>query len=144
SGDLQLVGDQASPGNSKLYGTDESGNKGWYDQPSGGGGGEGPFAIAADFFRPTATNGALDLQQLETNAAHPNQVYLGFLPSVDRFAECLIPRMPDDWNLGPVRFRFVWSHPATTTNFDVVWSVQARVTRNDDLIAADYGTAVNV
>src|SRR5690606_37506955 len=86
----------------------------------------------------------LDLQQLETNAAHPNQVYLGFLPSVDRFAECLIPRMPDDWNLGPVRFRFVWSHPETTTDFDVVWSVQARVTRNDDLIAADYGTAVSV
>lgn len=110
----------------------------------GGGGGEGPFSIAADFFRPTATNGSLDLQQLQTNAAHPNQMYLAFLPSVDSFAECLIPRMPDGWNLGAVRFRFLWGHGATTTNFDVVWSVQARVTRDDDLVADAFGTAVNV
>jgi hypothetical protein len=34
-----LSGDSAAPGNSKLYGTDVSGVKGWYDQPSGGGGG---------------------------------------------------------------------------------------------------------
>jgi hypothetical protein len=31
---LQLVGDVAAPGNSKLYGTDSSGNKGWYSQPA--------------------------------------------------------------------------------------------------------------
>jgi hypothetical protein len=36
---VKLSGDSASPGNSKLYGTDVSGVKGWYDQPSGGGGG---------------------------------------------------------------------------------------------------------
>lgn len=34
---LKLSGDSASPGNSKLYGTDASGVKGWHDQPSGGG-----------------------------------------------------------------------------------------------------------
>lgn len=34
---LQLVNDSASPGNDKLYGTNGSGVKGWYDQPSGGG-----------------------------------------------------------------------------------------------------------
>ena len=32
---LKLSGDSATPGNSKLYGTDGSGVKGWYDQPSG-------------------------------------------------------------------------------------------------------------
>lgn len=32
---LMLAGDETSPGNSKLYGTDGSGNKGWYSQPSG-------------------------------------------------------------------------------------------------------------
>lgn len=36
---LKLSGDSASPGNTKLYGTDGSGVKGWYDQPAGGGGG---------------------------------------------------------------------------------------------------------
>lgn len=32
---VKLSGDEASPGNSQLYGTDSSGVKGWYDQPSG-------------------------------------------------------------------------------------------------------------
>lgn len=36
SGVLQLSGDINTPGNSKLYGTDISGTKGWYDQPVGG------------------------------------------------------------------------------------------------------------
>jgi hypothetical protein len=34
---IQLVGDVASPGNSKYYGTDGSGSRGWHDLPSGGG-----------------------------------------------------------------------------------------------------------
>ncbi len=33
---VQLDGDTASPGNNKLYGTNGSGTKGWYDQPSAG------------------------------------------------------------------------------------------------------------
>lgn len=36
AGDLQLVGDQASPGNNQVYGTDGSGTKGWKADPSGG------------------------------------------------------------------------------------------------------------
>lgn len=36
---LMLVNDSASPGNSMLYGTNSSGTKGWYSQPSGSGGG---------------------------------------------------------------------------------------------------------
>lgn len=35
---LALVGDVASPGASKYYGTNASGTRGWYDLPSGGGG----------------------------------------------------------------------------------------------------------
>lgn len=34
---IKLSGDSASPGNSKLYGTDSSGAKGWYNQPTGEG-----------------------------------------------------------------------------------------------------------
>ena len=36
SSGVQLDGDTASPGNSKLYGTNGSGVKGWYDQPTAG------------------------------------------------------------------------------------------------------------
>jgi len=39
SSPLQLYGDTASPGNTMLYGTNASGVKGWYAQPSGGGSG---------------------------------------------------------------------------------------------------------
>lgn len=35
---LKLDGDSASPGNSKLYGTNGSGTKGWYEQSAGGAG----------------------------------------------------------------------------------------------------------
>lgn len=35
---LSLVGDTALPGNNKVYGTDASGNRGWKDDPAGGGG----------------------------------------------------------------------------------------------------------
>ena len=34
---IKLSGDAAAPGNDKLYGTDGSGVKGWYSQPSGSG-----------------------------------------------------------------------------------------------------------
>jgi hypothetical protein len=37
---LTLDGDSSVPGNNKVYGTDSSGNKGWYNAPSGGGGSE--------------------------------------------------------------------------------------------------------
>ena len=33
--ELQLVGDEASPGNNKVYGTDAAGAKGWKDDPAG-------------------------------------------------------------------------------------------------------------
>jgi hypothetical protein len=44
---LKLVGDVVSPGASKVYGTDGSGNKGWYNAPTGSGGGTGgPDTVA--------------------------------------------------------------------------------------------------
>ena len=39
---LQLSGDSATPGNSKYYGTNASGTKGFYDVPTGGGAASDP------------------------------------------------------------------------------------------------------
>jgi hypothetical protein len=61
SGDLQLVGDSATPGNNKVYGTDGSGNKGWKNDPSGSGavdsvnGQTGTVVLDADDIDDTAT-----------------------------------------------------------------------------------------
>ncbi|ACT96711.1 hypothetical protein [Dyadobacter fermentans] len=59
----QLVNDSGSPGANKLYGTNGSGVKGWYDQPSGGGGaysaGSGIGLSGSTFF----VNGGTGLNQ---------------------------------------------------------------------------------
>jgi hypothetical protein len=49
--------------------------------------------------------------------------------------------MPKSWNEGTVTFQPLWSHPSTTTNFGVVWDLQAVAVSNDDGIAAAFGTA---
>lgn len=43
---FQLSGDAGSPGNNKMYGTNASGMRGWYDQPGGGGGGVSSVGLA--------------------------------------------------------------------------------------------------
>jgi hypothetical protein len=47
SNGIKLSGDASSPGNTKLYGTDGSGTKGWYDQPRGMLGSGDSMAFAA-------------------------------------------------------------------------------------------------
>lgn len=46
---LKLSGDSASPGNTMLYGTNGSGVKGWYAQPSGSSGGANAVSVTLDF-----------------------------------------------------------------------------------------------
>ena len=62
---LALVGDTASPGNNKVYGTDGSGTRGWKDDPAGGGSpaglsGQGQFNNDGSF-------GALPLWRVDAN-----------------------------------------------------------------------------
>ena len=45
SSGLKLDGDASTPGNTKLYGTNGSGVKGWYDQPAGGSGDGGIHSV---------------------------------------------------------------------------------------------------
>ena len=56
--DVQLVGDAASPGNNKVYGTDGSGTRGWKDDPEGGSGGTN--AAYQFFIRQTSAGGSID------------------------------------------------------------------------------------
>jgi hypothetical protein len=49
---VNLVNDSATPGNTKLYGTNASGTKGWYDQPaSSSGGGASSWTAVTPFTR---------------------------------------------------------------------------------------------
>ena len=46
---VELVNDEASPGNDKLYGTNGSGVRGWYDQPSSSGHSDGANCAAGNY-----------------------------------------------------------------------------------------------
>lgn len=65
---------------------------------------------------------------------------LDFDASADEFAQFSV-RMPKGWDEGTVTFVPVWSHPATTTNFDVVWGLQGLAVSNDGALDTAFGTA---
>ena len=49
--------------------------------------------------------------------------------------------MPKGWDEGTVTFHALWSHPSTTTNFGVVWSLSAVAVGNDDTLNVAFGSA---
>lgn len=51
-------------------------------------------------------------------------------------------QMPKSWDLGTLLAQFVWSHAATTTNFGVVWQVQAVALADTNALDTAFGTAV--
>ena len=75
---VKLSGDASSPGNSKLYGTNGSGVKGWYDQPTSGAetytAGE---AISAGNLIYVSASGTV----MKADANDPAKAAVGFAPS---------------------------------------------------------------
>jgi hypothetical protein len=90
---------------------------------------------------PSVTGGCAALSSIASAANQPDIVTLNFDAATQEYAQFSIP-MPSSWNRGTITFVPVWSHPATTTNFGVAWSLQAVAVSNDDTIAAAFGTAV--
>lgn len=64
---------------------------------------------------------------------------LDFDSTTQEFAQFEIA-MPKSWNESTVTFQPVWSHPSTTTNFGVVWALQAVATSDDDTLDVAFGT----
>lgn len=67
---------------------------------------------------------------------------LDFDTSADEFAQVAI-QMPKGWNEGTLIFQYVWSHPSTTTNFGVVFFLQAVAFASSDALDTAFGTAVS-
>ncbi len=95
--------------------------------------------IPAGAMTTRTTNGAATgTLELTTNK---NMVRtLDFDSSTQEFAQFDI-RMPKSWNESTVSFIPVWSHPATTTNFGVVWGLDAVAVSDDDAMDVAFGTA---
>lgn len=92
---------------------------------------------------PSQTGGCSPLATIASAANQPDIVSLNFSQTTQQFAQFAIP-LPKRWDRGTITARFRWSHPATTTNFGVVWSLQAVAVSDNEAIAAAYGTAQQI
>jgi hypothetical protein len=110
--------------------------------PGGGGGTIGRHAVPvmAGAMRPSVTGGCAALVTIASAANQPDIQTLDFDATTAEFAQFSVI-MPSSWNEGTVTFVPVWSHAATTTNFGVVWTLQAVAVSNDDAIATAFGTS---
>jgi hypothetical protein len=109
------------------------------------GGGTSPIGrhaiyIAAGSMTPSATGGSAALATIASAANQPDITTLNFDTTTQEYAQFGIV-MPKSWDEGTVTFRAHWSHAATTTNFGVVWDLQAVAVSDDDAIAVAFGTA---
>lgn len=66
---------------------------------------------------------------------------LDFDASTEEFAQFMI-QMPKSWDGGTLIFQFIWTHGATTTNFGVVWGIEAVAFANDDALDTAWGAEV--
>lgn len=94
--------------------------------------------IPAGAMTPRSTNGAAPgLVEMGTNK---NMVRtLDFDTATQEFAQFDV-RMPKSWDLGTVTFIPVWSHPATVTNFGVVWGLDAIAISDNEALDVAFGT----
>jgi hypothetical protein len=94
--------------------------------------------IPAAAMTPRTTNGAASqTQELATNDVMLTS--LNFDATTEEFAEFQIA-MPKGWDEGTLTFVPYWSHPATVTNFGVVWSLEGQAVSNDDALDAGGAT----
>ena len=123
-----------------IYGTG-SPSYGWDEETSDSSSvGRHAVYIPAAGMSPSATGGCAALATIASAANQPDIQTLDFDPTTQEFAQFSF-RMPKSWDEGTITFAPVWSHAATTTNFGVVWELQAVAVSNDDVIAVAYGTA---
>jgi hypothetical protein len=95
--------------------------------------------VPASAMIPRLTNGAAP--GVVEMASNKNMVStLDFDTTTQEFAQFDI-RMPKSWDESTVTFIPVWSHAATTTNFGVVWGLDAVAVSDDDTMDVAFGTA---
>lgn len=103
--------------------------------------GKETIGVPASSMFPATTNGCANLAHSETSTNKINYKYLAFDKSTIEYAWLWIPT-PKSYNASTFTMRFIWAHPATSTNFGVVWQVEMLSLANDDAIDTAVGTAV--
>lgn len=105
----------------------------------------GRFTVgaAAGALFPATTNGCAALAQAETATNKINYKYLAYDASAVEYAWFAVPS-PKSQAATTLKMRALWTHPATTTNFGVVWQFEMLASANDDALDTALGTAVTV
>lgn len=97
------------------------------------------FIPAAAMWSPT-TNGAEYGKTVEIAATQPTFFAMAFDASTQEYAQFAI-RWPKSLGTATITFAPVWSHPATATNFGVVFQLATLALSDDDAPATAFGTA---
>jgi len=98
--------------------------------------------IPAGAMRPTVTNGAASLTDIETTAGNPDIHVSPFSGAADEALQFSV-HFPKGWNEGTLTFSYAWSVTAAVTT-GVALSVQCVSVSDDGAIDSAYGTAVPV
>lgn len=98
--------------------------------------------ILAASWIPATTNGCASLAKLELGNGY-NIPYLAFDASTIESAYLLLPS-PKGWDAGTLTYRVAWTHPATTTNFDVMWDLTIGTLSNSTALNTTISGGVSV
>lgn len=112
--------------------------------PAANGGtiGQQTIWIPAGAMTARTTNGAAS-GSVETTTNKIMLQSFDFDTAADEHVQFAI-QMPKGWDEGDIVAQAVWSHPSTTTNFGVVWFIQAVAFADDDAGDTAFGTAVSM
>jgi len=98
--------------------------------------------IPAAAMRPTTSNGAAAINDVETTAGRPDITALDFDATADEHAQFQVA-LPKSYNLGTVTAQFWWESTAADTD-GVTWAIQGVAVPDNSTIDVAYGTAVTV
>lgn len=115
----------------------------WAPAAGGGGGGTAGkqmIPVNAGSMAPSLSGGCGPLTGYTTAANQPDRQVLGFSQTTQQYAQFSVA-IPKRWDRGTITARFRWFHPATTTNFGVVWGLQAVAVGDGDAMGVAFGTA---
>lgn len=100
--------------------------------------------LRAGKWTPTTTDGCAAATNTELATNDVQIEYLAFDHTNKEYA-CLSYPMPEDWDLGTIKAKFLWLPATGCSASDVVrWGLQAVSVADDGAIDATYGTAQTV
>lgn len=118
---------------------------GAWEVVTGGGGSTGrtEVPVNAGSMAPSVSAGCAALSNIASAANQPDIQTLNFHQTTQQYAQFSVV-IPKRWDRGTLTAIFDWSHAATTTNFNVLWGIQAVAVGDNEAINQAFGTAVEV